>query len=222
MTKAEMEEHWRQYLSCVKQAQKAASQANFSRAVAHAEASWEHIDGMLRHANTRDGEGTNELHGISLVLRYAPMLFDYEVLSRLEQFLAGKRRITKSSASDLNADLAEARAVMLRARVVWDELERQRDWPADALRQKFSGSAEEWRHMIDTWKLSNAILTFSIKGSMLFSLATRMDDPIVAKCPNCGRPDRRTKSESLAPGRCQYCRRDGIFVHVGDAQRVGG
>ena len=215
-----MEEHWRQYATFMKQSHDAEKQVDFSHVVRHAEASWEHIDGMLRHANQHDGQSENELDGIALVLRYAPVLFDYEVLGRLEQFLAGKRRITKSSSSDLNGDLAEAHACMWRAHVVWDELERQRQWQVDTLRQKFSGSDDEWCHIIGTWKSMNAIVMLSAKGVAYVALATRMDDAIVAKCPHCGRPARRTKSESLASTHCETCRRAGIFVHIADTQSV--
>jgi hypothetical protein len=218
MTKAEMEEHWRRYTAFIRHARDAEKQAEFSRVVGHAEASREHIDGMLRHASKEHGATELELDGIALVLRYAPVLFDYEALGRLEQFLAGKRRITNSSSSDLADDLADAHAFMRRARVVWDELERRRHWPINTLRQKFSGNEDEWCHIIGTWKSMNTVLALSANGVAYVTLATRMDDAIVAKCPHCGTHSRRTKSGLLAPSHCDTCRRPGVFVHIADAQ----
>ena len=216
MTKAEMQEHWRRYTAFIRQARDAEKQVDFSHVLGHAEASWVHIDGMLRHASKEHGATELELDGIVLVLQYAPVLFDYEVLGRLEQFLAGKRRITKSSTSDLIDDLADAHAFMRRARVVWDELERRRRWPVHTLRQRFSGSDDEWCHIIGTWKSMNALHAISANGVACVMLATIMDDPIVAKCPHCGKPARRTRSQSLAQTQCETCRRPGVFVHIED------
>lgn len=221
MTKAEMEDHWRRYATFIKQAHDAEKVADFPRVISHAEASWDHIDGMLRHVSKQDGKTERQLEGFALVLRYAPVLFDYLALSRVEQFLAGKRRITKASSSDLADDLAEAFACMSRARVIWDELERHRHWSVNSLRERFSGSDDEWRHIIGTWTSMSAVIKVSVKGIAAITLVTRMDDAVVGKCPNCGKPGRQTKSELLAPTHCESCRRAGIFVHIADTEPVG-
>jgi hypothetical protein len=220
MTKAEMEQHWRQYSGLVEQARSAEQRVEIVRAIEIAEASWDYIDGMLRHVAKQDGKADHELDGITLVLQYAPVLFNHHVLDRLEQFLAGKRRITKWASSDLDEGLVEARAFMWRAHAIWDELERQRQCNLNALRRGFTGNDAEWHRIIRTWESMHVVSILSAGNVSFVSLATRMDDTVIAKCAHCGKPARRTKAELLDAIDCGHCRRPGHFVHISDIQRI--
>src|SRR5947209_3590192 len=132
MTKVEMEHHWRRYADLIEQARSAETRIEIHRVVEIAETSWEYIDGTLRYLAKQGGRTDRQLEGITLVLRYAPVLLNHHALDRLEQFLVGKRRITKSGSLDLDDALVEARAFMWRAHAVWDELEHQRQCDANA------------------------------------------------------------------------------------------
>lgn len=222
MTKAEMEEHWRRYTSFVQDALGAEQQGDFARVVELGEGSWAFIDGMLRHLARNDAETQDELEGIILVLRYAPLLFNYEVLDRLEQFLVGKRRIVKAARTDLDDDLSQARASMWRAHALWDELERQRRCKRDTLRLRFTGDDDEWHSNIHTWERMNVVVAFTASGAKYLSLATNMDDNVVAKCPSCGKATRRTKSSLLEPATCEHCTETGLFVHLTEQQIFEG
>src|SRR5438105_20649 len=122
MTKAEMEHQWREYAKLIEEALSAEKRVDIPRVIELAEASWEHIDGMLRYEAKQRGQTAVALDGIMLVLRYAPILFDYAVLDRLAQFLLGKRRITNSASSDLDDEMSNARTLMWRAHAIWDQL----------------------------------------------------------------------------------------------------
>ena len=221
MKKAEMKQHFRRYGLLVNQAREARKRGDITYTVELAVASWEYIDGMLRHLSQQVPRKDANLDGIVLVLRYAPLLFDHELLGRLGQFLKATRRIAKWSSSNFNDDLSHARNLMWQVHALWDQLERHGYCEARLLRQCFTGVPPEWTQTIETWEAMGVVRRITVDRVEWLTLATRMDDLSVGKCPNCGNLARRTKTELLEPVRCNKCRRAGHFVQIAEAHTFG-
>lgn len=220
MTKSELEQTWREYSTLITQALEAEKRLEILSVIKFAESSWPHIDGMLRHVSKQTGQPVHALEGIALVLRYAPAVFNDEVLTRLEQFLIGKRRITKSAASDLKDDLARSRDLVWRAYAAWDQMEREHYCKTAELRHIFAGIHDGWERTIRIWESINSVRTLSIAGHVCHVLETKMDRIVSAKCPSCGTTARRSKAETLTPTSCARCRRSVLFVQISEAPLI--
>jgi ribosomal protein S27AE len=170
----------------------------------------------LRHLGKAGHKSEIDAEGIHLVLKYAPLLFEHSALDRLENFLKGKRRILQAASSELAADIEEARARMWRAHAIWDQLERQEKCKLNTLRLAFSGTDEQWTTIIRTWELMGVVASFSTNGIAFLKLATRMDELVVARCPNCGVNARLAKSVLLSAVQCGKCRKSEMFVQISD------
>src|SRR4051812_48644709 len=110
MKKAEMEEHDEAYRALMARAHAAEARGLVRVAVDNALAAWEHLDGMVQYARRYAPREFDSFAAIDLVLKYAPLLLDAELLSRVEHLLDECKRIEKATAVDDRAMLAEARA----------------------------------------------------------------------------------------------------------------
>lgn len=217
MTKAEIEDHWRQYGALLKKARQAEDRGEFLSVVEFAEASWQYVDGMLRQAFKLDGRDERMLDAFTLVFRYAPILLDHQLLNRLEGFLVGKRRISKSSAADLGDGLAEARELMWRCHAVWNALEMQEVCSLGSLRRRFTGEDHEWELLIRSWKTMGIVLSNDDAGTLFFRLATQMSSEVIVKCSHCGTQARHPRPAIFEAIDCKRCERRGHFVFVSES-----
>src|SRR5262249_12965728 len=101
MTKAEMDSHRTEYYALISNARSAEEQNRYSEAIELAKFSWEHSDGMMQYERKYDQSEFISLDAFEIVLNLAPLLFDFESLNKMEEFLKSQRRIERRISDDL-------------------------------------------------------------------------------------------------------------------------
>jgi hypothetical protein len=214
MTKGEMEAHKRSYAWHMHEAKRAESTGVYRAAVKSAVSAWEHIDGMMRYENKYENRDFDNIDAIDLVLKYAPLLFDFRSLEGLEQLLAKNKRIQKSKANDPAEKLATARGQMWANHRLWQHLEQNPDCRQDELQKVLGGEQAKWRAVVEGWVKIGIVRRFPNGGSCLLTLSTRMGQIVPAKCPSCGKVAEAPKRIFLETMRCPGCRLDVAFVFL--------
>jgi hypothetical protein len=219
MKKAEMEEHDTAYRRLIEAAKSAESEGLYRVAVDAAIAAWEHIDGMMQY---RLKYATNEFGSISaidLVLRYAPLLFDFRSLNALEQLLESRKRIEKNASASIVEKLAAARLQMWDNHRLWARLEHCGEVRQDQLREILGGSQDHWRWLAESWARMGLVKRAPEAGSYRVTLSTRIGQVIPGKCPACGKISEAPKGMFFDKMACPECHRKVLFVLL--PSRVG-
>ena len=78
-------------------------------------ARWDFVDGMMQFERNyehkdREDKDHEKIEAIDIVLRFAPMLFEHELLNKLEDMLKNQRRIDRNTTEDLSVKHARANA----------------------------------------------------------------------------------------------------------------
>jgi hypothetical protein len=212
-TKVELESDFNRHEDLMNRARQARREGDYRKAVEMAESAWPFIDGMMQYARRfNETSEHSTIDSIDLVLRLAPLLFDFETLNKLAELLKTYRRIDKNTTADLAAELARARSLMMDAHRLWDYLERHGDIRQDDLRRSFGGDQECWRGITELWERMGVVVRAAEGGSYRVRLATRMNDDVRAKCSCCGVAGKASKSRLLEEITCPKCQHRGLFV----------
>jgi hypothetical protein len=123
MNKAEMEGHHAAYHEIIARVRIAQSEGMCREAVLLALSSLGHVDGMMQYERRYEEKEFASIESIDVILRYAPVLFDFQSLDGLASVLKEKKRIDRDASDDLGARLSEARTLMWDARRMWNHLE---------------------------------------------------------------------------------------------------
>lgn len=214
MTKVEMEAHRDAYQKFLDKARAALQAGLCQEAVDFAVSSWDHIDGMLQYERKYEGKDSGSIDAIGLVLQYAPPLLDFESLNKLETLLRSQRRLVKHSSVDLGDRLLKASSMMWEAQRFLNYLEKHFTVDEDNLSAVYGGDGEEWHRIAEAWVEMGFVHRVSEKRSHHFSLTTRMDQPILAKCPSCAAVAKAPKAKFLDELTCPKCRQKRAFVFL--------
>ncbi|MEX2119396.1 MAG: hypothetical protein WD847_07365 [Pirellulales bacterium] len=219
MTKADMETDQAEYYALVARARAAQREGRYREAVELAVSSWDHIDGMMRYERKYADKQFVSIEGIEVVLRYAPLLFDFDSLNGLEALLRSQRRIEKNTSGGLADKLSKARGLMWDAHRLWVHLEEHVEVRQDELRRALQGDQERWRAVAEAWDTMELIRRTPEGGSYRLSLITRMDERVLAKCSSCGVVAKASKIKFLGAVECPKCGATAMFVIL--ARRPG-
>lgn len=219
MNKSEMEYHRASYNALVSKANLAQQHGRYAEALDVAISSWAHVDGMIQYER-RFGVGeVGRIEGLELVLEFAPLLFDFESLDKLEAFIKSNRRIDRNNSTDWHGRLARARSLMRDARILWNRLECAGCAYAEAV--AFSGLDSDDLHSIaQLWHNIGVLRRESNKGATL-ELMTDIEASTSAKCPSCGVVAKASKVKFLGEQSCPKCRKTVSFVLLLSEQFAG-
>lgn len=212
MKKAEMEEHQASYKRLMTEARSAEQQGLYRKAIQSALEAWDHIDGMLRYEKRYGEEEFDSIPAIDMVLRYAPLLLDFETLDALEGLLKEHRRIERATSTNLADRLQEARDSMWENHRLWDHLEHNPAAEQNQLRACLGGDQDRWRAVAEAWEKMGLVTRTPDGGSYRLTLSTRLGEVVRAKCPSCGHDCEGSKSLFLEPMECPECQDTGLFV----------
>jgi len=219
MTKAEMERDYRNYETKMKTARAAHRDGMYRDAVKLALSAWDHIDGMMQYARRYEKTEFDSIEAIDLVLKYAPMLFDYATLDTLESMLKSQRRIERDTAADMGEKLSSARALMWDAHRMWNHIEEHAETMQDELRARLGGDQAGWRSIAEAWEKMGILRRSADSGSYRLALITRLGEVVSAKCPSCGEVADAPKAMWLEYTVCPHCHASVLFVICGMAMR---
>lgn len=212
MKKADMEAHRAKYHALMSEARLAERAGLYRKAIESALASWDHIDGMIQFERKYEGKGFASIPTVEIILRYAPLLLDFQSLDALEILLKNFRRIERDTSDSLADKLARARARMWDNHRLWDHLERHPDIRQNELRRVLGGDQAQWRSVADAWEKMGLLRRTPEGGSYRVALSTRLGEPVPAKCPSCGEVVKAPKAIFLEKTACPECREDVLFV----------
>ena len=184
----------------------------YSDAVKLALLSWEHIDGMMQHARKYEDREFGSIDAIDVVLKYAPLLFDFQSLRALETLLKNERRIERDTSENLTDNLATARALMWDAHRLWDHLEQHPDARQDELRTMLGGDQDRWRSLAEAWDKMCLVRRTPEANSYRLTLCTHLDEVVAAKCCSCGTVAKAPKATFLENLTCAACGNMSVFV----------
>lgn len=212
LRKADMEAHHAEYHRLMNEALVAVRRGMYQEAVRLAVCSWDYVDGMMQYARKYEQLDFDSVTSIDLVLKYAPVLFDFEKLNLLDNLLRNQRRIERDTADDLGAMLAEARVLMWDAHRLWTHIENNPDAQEDTLFQALGGRRDRWRAIAEAWDEMGILIRKREKDSCRLSFSTRMGEIVWAKCPRCGKQAEAPKAMFLEPLKCPGCGDATLFV----------
>jgi hypothetical protein len=210
MKKAEMEMHDAEYRQRLAVAKYAESDGNFPEAMEAAISAWEHIDGMMQFQSKYEDEKVESVAAIDIVLRYAPLLLEFQKLDTLEQFLGNCRRIERNTTVSPREKLEKARAEMRDNYRLLSYIEKHPDTSQEQFPKEISGSMTSWPLSLEAW-IAMGYLQRSSDGSR-YRLTTRMEDRVPAKCTSCGRVVEGPKRVLLNNATCPKCKSKVTFV----------
>jgi len=205
MKKAEMEAHRDAYERLMNQARAAQRSGLYRKAIELALSSWDHIDGMMQYERRYSEKEFASIEAIDLVLKYAPLLFDFPSLDALEALLKERKRIERDTTEDLGANLADARALMWDAHRMWEQIEQNPGFRQDELRRTLDGEQETWRSIAEAWEKMGLLGRTPESGSYCLALSTRLGEIVPAKCSACGAIGRGPKAMFLEDTTCAAC-----------------
>jgi hypothetical protein len=217
MNKAEMEGHHAAYHEIIARVRIAQSEGMCREAVLLALSSLGHVDGMMQYEQRYEKKEFASIESIDVILRYAPVLFDFQSLDGLASVLKEKRRIDRDASDDLGGRLSEARTLMWDARRMWNHLEEHAEVRQDELRQHLGGNQDRWRWVAETWEKMGLLRRVPEGGSYRVALSTRMGEVVGGKCPSCGAVAEAPKGMFLEKLMCGTCGGNGQFVILGRA-----
>jgi len=211
-TKAELEYEYTLYTNSLAAAKLAEQQGFPKKAVDHALDAWTHIDGMMQYARRYLDAQFDSIQAIDIVLRYAPLMFDFRALERLGGLLKDKRRIEKNTEVSLGDRLAEAEDRMWDNHRLWHHLEWHPGQLQSELRQILGGNQDNWRAAAELWEKLGLVVRQVEANSYRLTLATRLGAVIEAKCYSCGHRVEAPKAMLLEDATCPSCNLKSAFL----------
>lgn len=212
LTKAEIEAQNADYHAYLSLAHQAEEEKDFQKVVDWAVASWDHIDGMLRFERKYHDVSSLRIGGILIVLRYAPLLMDFERLDAVAVLLRKSKRIANSSSDDLRNALAQSRQLLQCSHRLWGVLEDHGEVRQDELRTKLGGDQAVWRSIAEDWENMGLVRRRPVSNSYWLEFVTRFDSVVRAKCSACGVIAKAAKGKFLSELTCPKCKSHGFFV----------
>ncbi len=212
MKKAEMEQHNQRYAELLKMAKGAEQEGLLKKAMQLAWESCEYVDGMMRHREKVDGTEFTSIPSVDLILRYAPLLFEADSLSRLEDWLRERKRVEKKTSEDLAGKIQAARELMWDAHRLWNHVEAAPGTRQDRLGKELGGNQDRWRWIAEMWERMGLLERVSAGPSYELSLATRMGKIVNGKCSECGAITQAPKAMFLEKVRCPDCSHHVLFT----------
>ena len=212
MKKAEMEYHYNYYKKSMTDVRNFVDQGFFAEALKIAFEAWEHIDGMMQYARKYKDREFNNIEAIDYVLKYAPLLFDFESLDTLEQRLKSCKRIEKNTSICIAELLLEARRIMTQAHKLWNYLELNPHTRQDQLSKILGGNQDEWRNIVESWAKMGLLLRNKESRSYRLNIQIRMGELTRGKCTQCGSYQEAPKAMLLDTVTCPDCGKQASFV----------
>jgi len=212
MKKDEMLGHYRLYHQLLKDARALESQGQFGAAIAKAREAWGHADGMMQCGRKYNDEDYSSLEAVEIVLKHAPLVFDFDSLNQLQGLLKSIRRIEKNTEENLADRLRASQELMRAAHKLWNCLETEPGIRQDQLRRILGGDQDQWRKIAESWERMGAIIREKEGGSYRLYFRTRMEATVPAKCSSCGFSHKAQKSMFLEKQDCPRCRTKSEFV----------
>ncbi len=218
-TKVELVADHTRHETLVGEARSACNRQDYEQAIELAMSAWDSIEGMIQYER-KYCHRTERLNveSIEFVLRFAPLLFHYESLDRLDALLKSQGWIEENAVAGLAQRLAAAQSLMADAHRLWNYLENRGECRQDRLCSYLSGDKDRWQCIAETWEQMGIIQRVPDGGSYRLSLTLSLDRSTCGKCPSCGTVGKASKARLLKTMTCPECHAEVQFVLLADSE----
>lgn len=212
MKKAEMEAQHKEYSRFVLEARSAVERLEFRESIRLAECSWEFIDGMLQFEKRFLSSEKVNIHGLTIVFHYSPLLLDFEILERLESFLESTPRVKKNSDKDVIRQLEESRECLAQSHKLWGWLDDRKSIYMDDVKN----SKSSIKKIVAFWVETGIAKWIPKSERQVLKLVTHLQEIIRGKCSFCGVCVQAQKSKLLDTVVCPNCKQRMVFTLLAD------
>ena len=219
MKKADLAAHRAEYEARMRSARESERSGLYRAALENAVSAWDYIDGMMQYERRYEEAEFNSIPAIDLVLKYAPLLFQYEALEKLAGLLKEQKRIEKHTEADMGARLRAAAERMWSNHKLWTFLDANPDVRQDQLAARLGGDQDYWRSVAEAWEAMGVLLRVRDGWSYRLSMTTRLGQVVDAKCPACGHKAQAPKAMMLERTSCPSCEQLVSFVFTGSESK---
>lgn len=210
--KEELLEHQERYHAILSQAKTAIEQRCFRRAVELAVSAWAHVDGMMQYERKYEQREFESVECVDIVLRYSPVLLDLEHLDQLECLLKKQRRVEKNTTDNLKERVDQARTRLHNAYRLLGHLEIHPNCDVKSLDKALGNGIKLWEALVTQLEEVGIVRRHQDSEGARVRLVTSLDDPVLAKCMNCGQVVRATKAAFFTQQKCPSCQQTVHFV----------
>lgn len=204
---AEMEEHHRAYEELEAAVRNAVKHRAFEETFQHSRRCWEHIDGALQFRKKRNIQPVlPPLASITEPCRYAPVLFEHDLLLDVEQFVRGTRPLAKCQERDFPGEVAQALEREQIAWKLWNHIEEHPgcwQWEFRSHLGVEQGTAVQ---IVENWEEMGIVRRQKDGHSFHVSMSTQLESSVTGICPRCGARVTARKRVLFQLSACPACK----------------
>lgn len=138
---------------------------------------------------------------IRLILEYAPLFFRRHAIDQVADLLKQSKRIERLSGQDLKSSVDRSRELLEESALLWDALESD-----DARFNVANEPKRRWSSILEIWQRSGLVIAPKNSGSSTWTLRTKFDAVVRAKCSACGGVSEGRKLHFLSQAKCSKCK----------------
>lgn len=140
---------------------------------------------------------------IRLILEYAPLFFRQHAIDQVAELLKQNKKIERLSGQDLKSSVDRARELLEESAVLWNTLESE-----DKTLHAANETGGRWSSILEIWQRAGLVVASTKSSPIKWSLRTRFNASVWAKCSECGRVVENRKIHFLSLAKCAGCKTD--------------
>ncbi|NQT11240.1 MAG: MarR family transcriptional regulator [Planctomycetes bacterium] len=208
---AEMESHHDRFTASESVIAKMLANREFPAVFSACEGTFPHIVPAIQFRKKRsiDPE-TPRLGSFRVVLKYAPPLFEHNVIQSLYDLVSSARLLAKHENNYLD-QVTEALGREEVARILWNHLGRHPGFLQSDIRKELGVVQDSAVEVVKAWEELGLIVRDQEKNSYRLYLRSRLDDPAEGICHHCGVRGKGRKDLFFEPIVCGRCGTKGYY-----------
>lgn len=208
---AELESHYVEYRDKEKSIQQAISQNSLHLALHVSRDSLQHLIPATKYQKRKEVSLTTPFLPIVVMCKYAPPLFERELLDSTREFVVNDRSLTRS-AEDYLSQIDEAILRIDCARTMWNRLELSGICTKHDLTDSLPAPKNKTSKILLTWEtLGITERCENSDGEDSLQLRTRLSAKVEGACYECGLKGVGPKSGFFKHVKCTRCGREDFF-----------
>jgi hypothetical protein len=202
---AELEAHHDAFTDSEQTICKMVEDSDFPRVFSICIESFPHIVPAIQFRKKRGvGPEITDYNAFTTIWKYAPPLFEHNVIELLFGFVSSSRVLVQSEKNFLNS-IDAARQRLQLAHRLWNHLERHPGMQQRAIRAELGVVQEDAVNIVEMWEELGILDRHPENGSYRLFFRTRLDAEIAGVCPNCGVRGKGRKELFFRSSACLKC-----------------
>jgi hypothetical protein len=213
MRKAELEDHYEAYTRQEGEIRDMVAQRQFPAVFGVCKDSFPHMVPAIQYRRRERIEPqTPKFLAFEVICKYAPALFEHEVLDALLEFVRSVRILASADAGYLQmAETAAEREET--ARLLWNHLEQEPGASQRDIGKVIGHNRTDIEQILDVWDPLGVVARSADGNADCLWLRSHLSNEVDGLCHTCGVRGRGRKESFLKSVRCQRCGAEG-FYHI--------